>query len=108
MPRAIPVFQYEIFQVQEFLDNCLSIPLAFLFALKLEVGHLLSAPAVDRTRKMLFFAVLASCEVTDVHELQHVHVALLLELFGCFSIHSTHRFPFTDLSRLSVIDFSFW
>ena len=50
------------------------------------LGNCFSARAVDRSRKLLFIAVLAKCDVVDVHELQHVHVFWLFELFGRLKI----------------------
>ena len=49
--------------------------------------------------------MLASCDVVDVHELQHVYVALVFELFGPSA--SNRGCSFTDLSWLSVNDFAF-
>ena len=49
--------------------------------------------------------MLAPYYTIDVHELEHIHVALILD-FSAVS-KSTQRFSFTDLSRLSISDFAF-
>ena len=67
----------------------LSVLLDFLFVLGSQVEKLLSARAVDRIGKLLLVAMLALCVVVDILELQHVRVALLIELFGRFDGHST-------------------
>ena len=66
--------------MQEFLDDSLTVLLDLLFVLGMKVGKLLSARAIDRTGMLLSVAMLASCDMVDVHELQHVHVALRLLL----------------------------
>ena len=50
--------------------------------------------------------MLTSCDVTDVHELQHIDAALLFELFGRFK-EAFVDFSCADLSRPSVGDFAF-
>ena len=53
---------------------------------------MLSARAVNRTEKLVSFAMLACCAVVDIHEVQHVHVAQILQVFGTLEIHPTPTF----------------
>ena len=78
--------------MQKFLHDSLSLLLDRLFVLGRYGWEAVSTPVVNRTGKMLSVAMVASCDVVDVQELQSLHVALFLELLGCFSAHPTILF----------------